>query len=329
MLKTFINLLRYFPFYYKLYKDYNRVNKYTKELLSTVKPLFKNWSDIVDDENQKRMNDYILIQTMWTAGFCLLRGERLKDNELKAIVNISALAPLYDDFFDKVEMPGEKIHALVNTPFDYKGQTDIELLFLEFSKRIHDNVTNIPFYLENAKRVFKAQLASKKLVSSEPLDREVVERIAFEKGASTVICMCNMLNKPLSEKEEAMMFQLGGVAQFLDDIFDLREDYLEGRQTLANPMEDVALRESEFKSSISLFKQKLEGADYSKAAKKAFMIPVTFILGATLLCIERYKSLALKTNGVFQINQYSRKELVVDMEERKNKWKALKLSFEV
>ena len=36
--------------------------------------------------------------------------------------------------------------------------------------------------------------------------------------------MCNMLNNKLTAKEEKLMFQLGGVAQYLDDVFDLRED---------------------------------------------------------------------------------------------------------
>lgn len=329
MLKTIFNLFRYFPFYFKLYKDFKRTQRYTHKLLSEVKPLYPNWSSIVDSENQKRMNDYILIQTMWTAGFCLLRGERIKDNELKAIVNISALAPLYDDFFDKVEMPGEKIHALVNTPFAYKPESDIESLFLEFSKRIHENVKNVPFYLENAKRVFKAQLISKKLVSDTPLDRAEVKDIAFEKGASTVICMCNMLNKPLTNEEDGLMFQLGGIAQFLDDIFDLREDYLEGRQTLANPMESVEVRKREFILEIKTFNEELGKLSYSTSNKKAFLVPVTFILGAALLCLDRYLFLEKKSNGVFQINKYAREELVVDMDETTNRWKALKLSNEV
>lgn len=329
MLKSLFYIVRYFPFYFKLFQDYKRTQRYTNELLSEVKPLFSNWNSIVDIENQRRMRDYILIQTLWTSGFCLLREERMSKNELKAIVNISALAPLYDDFFDKVEMPSEKIHALVNTPFDYKPETDIERLFLEFSKRIHKNVKDVPFYLENAKKVFIAQYESKKLVSKEPIEREEVRRIAFNKGASTVVCMCNMLNKRLSKQEEELMFQLGGVAQYLDDIFDLREDYLEGRQTLANPVKSVTYLRDSFMKEIGTFKEGLNKSGYTKSNQMAFLFPVSFVLGATLLCLERYEQLELKTAGVFKIDSYSREELVVDMDVWSNRRKAFKLSSRV
>lgn len=327
MLKSVVNIIRFLPFYVKLYMDYKRVLKYTKQLLKEVKPKFQNWDVLIDAENQRRMRSYILIQTLWTAGFCLLRGERIKDNELKAIVNISALAPLYDDFFDKVEMPSQKIHALVNTPFDYKPDSEIEMLFLEFSKRIHENVHDVPFYLENAKNVFKAQYESKKLVSENLLDRDFVREVAFNKGGKTVICMCNLLNEKLSNEEYKLMHQLGGVAQYLDDIFDLREDYLEGRQTLANPIQNASSLKRSFLDEIKNFKRNLEISAYTKSDKMAFFVPISYILGATLLCTRRYELLEQKTNGEFKIEEYSREDLVVDMDLWSNRIKAFKLSL--
>ncbi|MAS51809.1 MAG: hypothetical protein CMD20_01260 [Flavobacteriales bacterium] len=307
--------------------DYKRVLKYTKQLLKEVKPKFQNWDVLINAENQRRMRGYILIQTLWTAGFCLLRGERIKDNELKAIVNISALAPLYDDFFDKVEMPSQKIHALVNTPFYYKPDSEIEMLFLEFSKRIHENVHDVPFYLENAENVFKAQYESKKLVSENLLDRDFVREVAFNKGGKTVICMCNLLNEKLSNEEYKLMHQLGGVAQYLDDIFDLREDYLEGRQTLANPIQNASSLKRSFLDEIKNFKRNLEISAYTKSDKMAFFVPISYILGATLLCTRRYELLERKTNGEFKIEEYSREDLVVDMDLWSNRIKAFKLSL--
>ena len=327
MLKSIFNIIRFSPLYVKLYIDYKRTLKYTRQLLKEVKPKFENWDLLINAENQRRMRGYILIQTLWTAGFCLLRGERIKNNELRAIVNISALAPLYDDFFDKVEMPSQKIHNLVNTPFNYNPNSDIEMVFLEFSKRIHENVNDVEFYLENAKNVFNAQYQSKKLVSRELLDRGFVKKIAFDKGGSTVVCICNMLNKKLSDKEHELMYQLGGLAQFLDDIFDLREDYLEGRQTLSNPIKNVNLLKKSFLNEIKKFKKSLEVSTYTKANQKAFFFPVSFILGAALLCTNRYELLEKKTNGEFKIDEYSRGDLVVDMDLWSNRIKAFKLSL--
>ena len=141
--------------------------------------------------------------------------------------------------------------------------------------------------------------------------------------------MCNMLNKKLSNEEHKLMLQLGGIAQYLDDIFDLREDYLEGRQTLANPMENtIALRKS-FLDEIKKFKKGLEISSFEKVNQIAFYIPVSYILGATLLCTERYELLEEKTNGVFKIDQYTRNDMVLDMDRWSNRIKAFKLSADI
>ena len=326
MLKSIYIFLRYFPFYLKLYWDFKRVRKYSQELLISVKSKFQNWEELVDSANEKRMMDYIVVQTMWASGFCLLRGDRMKDNELKSIVNISALAPLYDDFFDKVELSSEKIHFLVNTPFDYKAETDIEKLFTEFSQNIHKNVVNIPFYLENALRVFKAQYDSKRLVSDKEITRNEVESIAFEKGASTVICICNMLNKPLNVEEGVIMNQLGAVAQFLDDIFDFWEDFDEGRQTLSNPSSDIDHLEELFLKEVSSFKKHLFNSSFKTGNINAFYFPVSYMVGATRVCLGIYKKLQLKTNNIFVVEKYSRKEMVCDMEDSLVRLKAFRLS---
>ena len=329
MLKLLYNIIGFLPTYAKLYIDYKRVLKYTRQLFAEVKPKFNNWDALIDSQNQRRMKDYILIQTLWTAGFCILKGERIKSNEIKAIVNVSALAPIYDDFFDKLEISSSRITALVNTPFDFEANSDVEILCLEFSKRIHQNVIDIPFCLENAKKVFSAQYESKKLISENFLARDFVKKIAFDKGGSTVLCMCNMLNEKLSSNEHELMYQLGGIAQYLDDIFDLREDYIEGRQTLANPVQDIEFLKESFLEEITSFKKKLELSNYSELQKKAFFVPLSYLFGATLLCIRRYERLQEKTNGEFKIEVYSREELVLDMDKWSNRIKAFKLSLTV
>tara|TARA_B110000259_G_scaffold49901_1_gene58601 strand:- start:18761 stop:19747 length:987 start_codon:yes stop_codon:yes gene_type:complete len=326
MLKSIFIIIRYLPFYLKLYKDFKRVKMYTDELLVDIKSRFLNWNDLVDSANEKRMMDYIIVQTMWTSAFCLLRGGRMEENELKAIVNMSALAPLYDDFFDKKDMPGQKIQKLVNTPFDYEAKSDLELLFLEFSKNVHRNVKNISFCLENALRVFNVQNESKRLATDPSLTRKEVKEIAFEKGASTLVFMGNMLNEPLTISEEIMMNESGGVAQFLDDIFDLWEDSFANRKTLSHPISDIAILEKEFLEKVSLFKKSLNDSGFKKGNIKAFYFPLAFIIGATRVCLEGYKKLQAKSNNIFNVKEYSRKEVVCDMEDNSVRWRAFRLS---
>ena len=91
------------------------------------------------------------------------------------------------------------------------------------------------------------------------------KRIAIEpsdaKAAKTLICPTFFisfghwieLNKKPTKEEEVFLYQLGGVAQYLDDLFDVREDFLEGRQTLANPIVAVDNKKKSFKKEVLLF----------------------------------------------------------------------------
>ena len=69
MLKSVVNIIRFLPFYVKLYMDYKRVLKYTKQLLKEVKPKFQNWDVLIDAENQRRMRGYILIHNKMMSQF--------------------------------------------------------------------------------------------------------------------------------------------------------------------------------------------------------------------------------------------------------------------
>ena len=53
MLKSVVNIIRFSPFYVKLYIDYRKVLKYTKQLFQEVKPKFQNWDALIDTENQR------------------------------------------------------------------------------------------------------------------------------------------------------------------------------------------------------------------------------------------------------------------------------------
>ena len=74
-----------------------------------------------------------------------------------------------------------------------------------------------------------------------------------------------MLNKKPTKEEEVFLYQLGGVAQYLT-IFLMCEDFLEGRQTLANPIVAVDNKKKSFKE-VLLFKKLLASANYKELKK--------------------------------------------------------------
>lgn len=307
----------------RLFWEYRRIVVYSNLLIAGVKKRYPDWDRVIDKANQRRMWDYILIQTMWSAGFCMLRDARLKENELKAIVNLSALAPLYDDFFDKVEKPGERIHFLVNHPEQFEEGTSIEGIFSLFSANVKNNVVDVDLYLSEAEKVFEAQYKSKKLVSESSLDLDTIKSISFGKGAATVTCIGNMLNKPLTAQEVEIMQQLGALAQFLDDVFDYLDDYEEGRKTLINNSLSLAAVKTSFLGEFNKFKDLLKRSDYKTSQQSMFLFPVGILVGATLTCFDQYDRLE-KKYGFLDLDNIPRDEMICDMDLAENRISALK-----
>lgn len=323
MVKVFLSILTNFKYFFTLLLEYRKTKTYAKSLIQNTKKEFPEWSVVIDRANERRMWDYILIQTLWASGFNLLRGNRLADNERKAIINLSALAPLYDDFFDKVDKPAERIHFLVNHPAALKEGTTLEKIFARFSLNVQQDVRDVDLYLNEAQNVFKAQHASKRLVADEKLAFEAIQSISYHKGVATVLCMGNMLNNPLSANEVKVMEKLGGLAQFLDDVFDFKDDFDEGRQTLINnelPLQEVKLK---FIQAFQDFKRELKASGYTYKQQKSFLLPVALLGGATITCFNQYERLE-KKYGTLDLSKISREALICDMDVYKNRLDAIK-----
>lgn len=323
MIDLFRLIVLDFRHFVRLFKSYRRIARYAKKLLAEAKGDFPDWHCFVDKVEERRMWDYIIIQTLWTSGFTLLRGEDLKDNELKTIVNLSALAPLYDDFFDKLNKTPDEINFLVNFDSDYKMLEGLESIFVYFAKGLKRNVKDLDIALLEAKNVSEAQYLSKKLVTTENMSFEEIKSISYNKGASTVICMGNLLNKKLNNDELNIMGSLGGFAQFLDDVFDYKDDFDEGRQTLINNDLSLAEVKSAFIAKFNEFKSLLAQSNFTEKRKKSFLIPIALLAGATITCFKQYEELMIG-NRALDLRTVQREAMICDMDKFKNRIDAIK-----
>jgi len=111
-----------------------------------------------------------------------------------------------------------------------------------------------------------------------------------------------------------MVHNLGSVFQLENDLFDIYKDYLGGIRTLATTETKINnLREVYFKLMNETFSS-VRQTTYESKDKKRFLQFISLILFRGLVCLDWLEKSEQRTQGVFSIGQYSRKDLICDME---------------
>lgn len=327
MLRNIFNIVFNFRFYFTVVKDYRRVQQYYQEVVKEAKAEIVNWELIVDKPLRNRMNGYVLTLMFWNSIYCFLRGKVLQDNELKALVNFSILGPVFDDFFDVHELDEERLKSMMFKPQGFKVSSDLELLSVFFSKKILANVLRKDAYEQSAANLFNAQKITMKLAGDDELSDEEVQTIVKAKGSETLITMASMLNDEPSQSEMMFLKKWGGLVQIMDDIFDLREDFLSENRSIVNPINDWIAFKNFYLAEVNGVMKLLKSQDFNKKRVEAFLVPLKFAFGVGLLGINRYISLQKKNSGNFDPAIFSREELVIDMDVFKNRWSAFILGL--
>lgn len=327
MLRNIFNIVFNFRFYFTVVKDYRRVQQYYQAVVKEAKAEIVNWELVVDKGLRNRMNGYVLTLMFWNSIYCFLRGKVLQDNELQALVDFSILGPVFDDFFDVHELDEERLKSMMFNPKGFKVSSDLELLSVFFSKKILANVSRKDAYEQSAANLFNAQKTTMKLAGNDELSDEEVQTIVKAKGSETLITMASMLNDEPSQSEMMFLKKWGGLVQIMDDIFDLREDFLSENKSIVNPINDWITFKNFYLAEVNGVMKLLKSQDFNKKRVKAFLVPLKFAFGVGLLGINRYISLQKKNNGNFDPAIFSREELVIDMDVFKNRWSAFILGL--
>lgn len=170
---------------------------------------------------------------------CQLRGAPLNAKERMRFSNLSACAPVFDDFFEQnVEL--ENVLQLINNPKLKNVKTEEEKLSVIFFNNILPSLS--PARQTQLKQaaisLFKAQIESKKQ-QTEIKTSSQLYKISLEKGGFSGLMYGLLLEEPTTEDFLNLSFMLGSYGQLLDDIFDIYDDAQDGIKTFANQADSI------------------------------------------------------------------------------------------
>ena len=179
----------------------------------------------------------------------------------------------------------ERLSHLSTIPGKIPHSNSRQRLFAVFFKKGIENYRDKDLTLDYLRKVFHAQVESLKQ-AGVGLSREEIRRITVEKGGVSVLFYRTVLDQPLNASEEKALYNMGGLMQFGNDIFDVYKDSLHGIETLMTTTTKVDVVRKEFeKMMVSSFAPFYE-LGYPRRNVKKFLRMVSLSLCADVLFVS-------------------------------------------
>jgi hypothetical protein len=245
----------------------------------------------------------------------------LSDEERKRATLFGILTPVGDDLFDIDKLDNESIQQITFHPETFHATTFSSSVAKEIQTFLLNTVPHKEEYIKASKDVLDIQVETTKQ-TNPAISKEEIRRITYIKGAVSVIIYHQCLNEAADEQMQEVLFLIGSLYQLGNDIFDLYKDVRDNIYTLVNTCDDYVQFKKDFIKRVELQNQKIYALPYAKKDKEDFCIVMNTINARSLVAIDQFIETQKKYGGKVDWWKLERKEMIVDMEKRKNilKW---------
>lgn len=312
---------------YSLLSSVNRQHRFiTCELAKVLEDAKMTNDGSLDESDFKKITHYygLAVPAILGDALCDLRGNSMTEKERKALTYQGAMTGLFDDFFDKFDMSDELVMSLLEKPDEIKAKNSVEKLFLHFYKKALQHSHDPSLVLHYLSKVYAVQVESKKQ-SIPGLSEDEILDITLRKGGVSVLFYRAALSHPFVDGEEEALKNMGGLMQFGNDIFDIYKD----RNTYINTLLTTAVK---IKNVRQLFVKQMNRSfkltnslSYKPTSKKKYLRRILMSLcSRCFVCLDQLEQNEQMTDSIFKIDQYSRAQLVCDMDKNSNKWQTVR-----
>jgi hypothetical protein len=303
-----------------------QVNFTRRHILPLLEKAKRENDGSLDESDFKKIMTYygLAIPGILGESIALLRGKPLSEKERFALTYLGAITGLFDDFFDKQYLADEKIKSLLENPGSLVPQSSNEKLFLDCYNKALTYVHDQELVRHYFRKVYDAQIESKKQ-AGPGLTKDELLHITIHKGAVSVLFYRAAMSHSFLPGEEDALYKMGGVMQFGNDIFDVYKDRNSGIHTLVTTAIHIDPVRQLFITALNQGYDSIAKLGYKKSNIRKYirMLSACFI-SRCFVCLDQLESNEVKTGGSFIPSEYSRQELVCDMEKKINLWRSLK-----
>ncbi len=250
--------------------------------------------------------------------FCMLRGSKMSEKERRASTCQGAMTGLFDDFFDKDYMEDEKVKAKITTVKSCDLQQSNERLFNVFYESALENVPDRSRMQQALLAVHNAQVKSKKQVDPS-LSLKEIQAITEEKGGTSLLFYRTAFLPLPCDKEISLLFHLGATMQLANDIFDVYKDRENNIRTLMTEATKVDTVRNLLTERLQYAYKEAYMLPYHRLGIRKFLNNISIgIFSRSFVCLDHLEKNEKITGDHFDVNAYTRAQLICDMDTKKN-----------
>lgn len=296
-----------------------------KEIERDLIPFEDNTDGSLQASDFKKITSFYALGVPAILGESLsfLRQKPLSIQERFCLTYLGGISGLLDDLFDDPDKKADHLKHFILEPERLVPSNSHEELLLKFYLKGLSFSEKPDRLKRQAQQVFITQQNSLRQQNKNLTEAEM-DAITYSKGGSSFIFYRLCLTNPLEKPEEEFLYKLGNVMQLGSDIFDVWEDYTAGVETAATKTTNIKTLRLQFKNELDSTYNLAKKNSYSPLKINQFIFITEFALARVFVCLDQFEKLQKKSGGVFKIANYSRKELICDMEKPVNQINSLK-----
>ena len=321
---------QFFPYVKVSMRLVQQLRLQKKYLQTELEPLLKEaWESndgSLEESDFKKIRNYYALFVVAIVGenYCRLRGKTMTERERKVLTYQGALTGLYDDFFDHEKRKGRDILAMMNAPFTYVAKDSVEKLFLYFLQQVHSHLENKEEFNRIFAQIYDVQQETEMQINST-LNAQELKLISEKKGGLSHLFYRVTLSNNLLEGEQEAIYELGSLLQQVNDIFDVWKDRTAGISTFASKSNDMKNTKVEFEKQMQKVYSLVNKLNYSAQNKRDFFLQFMILIGMGMVSLNQYIQLQEKNNSKFEVEHFTRHELVCDMQKKSNLYKLMRV----
>lgn len=323
MILSYLRTIRRFRKELKKQQEY--INTFLNPYLDELQ---KKYAGTFGDEQLKKIRQYygLFIPTVLCSSYKHLYNEEYTDAERKRATLFGILTPVGDDLFDIDKLDVQAINEITYRPESYEAKTFSAHIAKEIQSFMLKDVPYKKEYLDAARNVFEIQLETIKQTDPAIDDKEL-ERITYAKGGYSVIIYHQIMENPASDEMWQVLFYVGSLMQFGNDLFDMFKDLRDGIITLPDRCTDYTQLRQLFMTRIKECNRLIYALPYKQHKKEEFAVAMHLIISRCIVVIDKMMGLEKQLGKPLNYKKLSRKQLICDMEKLKNIMKWLYYSY--
>lgn len=303
----------------------NNLKTQSRFLREQVDPVLHEFMKIndgsIDQKDLDKIHHYygLAVPAILGEAFCALRSNAMTETERWASSSQGCMTGLFDDFFDKDYLGDEAVERMVNLDKTESVKKTNQQLFDYFYSKALECSPDKKAVQQSLMEVYHAQVLSKKQQDNILPQQELID-ITFLKGGTSLYFYRTAFSPAAGNQEKAVMYGLGGCMQLCNDIFDVYKDRESGIGTLVTNAVHIAPVRKLLLSNLRKYYQGAFELGYSHTGVRRFLNIISIgIFSRALVCLDQLEANEKTTGNCFRVKEYSRKQLICDMDTMSNK----------